>query len=85
MIYEPPLIMQMEYEENVQEDKNFFEFPSGTQTCFAVDSQNEAWGVGVEGIHNNFFIAKFRNRTRQPVSDLKIEQFKLHLMMCADI
>jgi hypothetical protein len=79
--YEPPLVMRMKYEDNVHEDKRIFDSPSGAQTCFAVDSKSEVWGVGVEGVDNNFFITKFRNRTRQTVSDLKIEQLKLHLVM----
>jgi hypothetical protein len=58
--YEPPLVMRMEYEDNVQEDKRMFDFPSGAQTCFAVDSKSQVWVVGVEGVDNNFFITKFR-------------------------
>jgi hypothetical protein len=75
----------MEYEDNVQEDKRMFDFPSGAQTCFAVDSKSEVWGVGIKGVDNNFFITKFRNHTRQTVYDLKIEKLKLHLELGADI
>jgi hypothetical protein len=83
--YDPPLIVRMEYEGDVQEDEKIFYFLSGAQTYFAVDSKSEVWGVGAEGVDKNFFITKFRKRTRQTVSDLNIETFKLHRVMGADI
>jgi hypothetical protein len=61
------------------------DFPSGAQTCVAVDSKSEVWGVGAEGVDKKILITKCRSRTRHSVSDLNIEQFKLHIVMGADV